>query len=167
MTVPTPASPLRPRMADHGPLAWAFFTANRAVVGYAGDLLRELGLHPGWDFLLMQLFDRGEQLQSDLLKAVGLDHSTLSKSLRRMQEAGLVVRRPADHDRRAMVVGLTEKGEALREPLACQLGTLEEAFAGFREEGSRDAMIAALAEIESNLVRQRAEHAVQRGRGRT
>lgn len=30
----------------------------------------------------------------------GLNHSTVSKSLRRMQEAGLLTREPASHDRR-------------------------------------------------------------------
>jgi len=48
--------------------------------------------------------------QSELLAAVGLDHSTVSKSLRRMQEAGLLTREPAEHDRRVMRVSLTDKG---------------------------------------------------------
>jgi DNA-binding MarR family transcriptional regulator len=81
-------------------------------------MLREMDLHPGQELLLMQLLDRDGQTQSELLESVGLDHSTVSKSLRRMQDAGLLVREPAEHDRRVMVVHLTDKGRAMREPLA-------------------------------------------------
>jgi DNA-binding MarR family transcriptional regulator len=43
-----------------------------------------------------------------LLAAVGLDRSTVSKSLRRMQEAGLLTREPSEQDRRVLRVLLTE-----------------------------------------------------------
>lgn len=74
----------------------------------------------------MQLFDRDGQTQSELLETVGLDHSTVSKSLRRMQEAGLLTREPAAHDRRVMVVRLTDEGRALREPITDMWRSLEE-----------------------------------------
>ena len=77
----------------------------------------------------MHLLDRDGQTQSELLDSVGLDHSTVSKSLRRMQDAGLLVREPADHDRRVMVVHLTDKGRAMREPLAAMWRDLEETSA--------------------------------------
>ena len=74
----------------------------------------------------MHLHDRDGQTQSELHASVGLDHSTVSKALRRMQDAGLLVREPAEHDRRVMVVHLTDKGRATREPLATMWRTLEE-----------------------------------------
>jgi DNA-binding MarR family transcriptional regulator len=85
-----------------------------------------MDLHPGQELLLMHLLDRDGQTQSELLDSVGLDHSTVSKSLRRMQDAGLLVREPARHDRRILVVHLTDKGRAMREPLATMWRTLEE-----------------------------------------
>ena len=93
-------------------------------------MLREVDLHPGQELLLMHLFDRDGQTQAELVESVGLDHSTVSKSLRRMQDAGLVIREPAEHDRRVMVVHLTDKGRAMREPIATLWQTLEEASAG-------------------------------------
>jgi DNA-binding MarR family transcriptional regulator len=42
-----------------------------------------------------------------------------------MQDAGLVVREPAEYDRRVMVVHLTDKGRAMREPLAAMWRDLE------------------------------------------
>ncbi|MFI2235611.1 MarR family winged helix-turn-helix transcriptional regulator [Streptomyces chrestomyceticus] len=94
--------------------------------GHAAAMLRTLDLHLGQELLLMQLFDHDSQTQSELLERVGLDHSTVSKSLRHMQEAGLVTREPAAHDRRVMVVSLTDTGRALQEPIADMWRTLEQ-----------------------------------------
>ncbi|MEU4700688.1 MarR family winged helix-turn-helix transcriptional regulator [Nonomuraea dietziae] len=118
-----------PTTAGKGPMSYAIFQLARAHRAHAAALLRAMDLHPGQELLLMQLFDRDGQTQSELLESVGLDHSTVSKSLRRMQDAGLVVREPAAHDRRVMVVHLTDKGRAMREPIAALWQTLEETSA--------------------------------------
>ncbi|WP_247041486.1 MarR family winged helix-turn-helix transcriptional regulator [Arthrobacter rhizosphaerae] len=115
-----------PTTFDQGPVSYAIFQLARAHRGFAAGLLRQLDLHPGQELVLMHLFDRDGQTQSELLASVGLDHSTLSKTLRRMQDAGLLVRQPADHDRRVMVVHLTDKGRAMREPITSMWQTLEE-----------------------------------------
>jgi DNA-binding MarR family transcriptional regulator len=126
--MPDPATRV-PSMAGEGPMSYAIFELARAHRGRAAAMLRKMDLHPGQELLLMHLFDREGQTQSELLDAVGLDHSTVSKSLRRMQEAGLLVREPAEHDRRVMVVHLTDKGRAMREPLAAMWRALEETSA--------------------------------------
>jgi MarR family transcriptional regulator, organic hydroperoxide resistance regulator len=115
----------QPSTADGGRLSYAIFTLARAHRGFAATMLRDLGLHPGQELLLMQLMDRDGQTQSELLDSVGLDHSTVSKSLRRMQEAGLLRREPAERDRRVLHVWLTDKGRAMREPLAAMWSALE------------------------------------------
>ncbi|MFD5234598.1 MarR family winged helix-turn-helix transcriptional regulator [Streptomyces qaidamensis] len=126
--MPTP-EPRIPTTAGAGPMSYAIFQLARAHRAYAAAMLREMDLHPGQELLLMQLLDRDGQTQSELLDSVGLDHSTVSKSLRRMQDAGLLVREPAAHDRRVMVVHLTDKGRAMREPLAAMWRALEETSA--------------------------------------
>lgn len=73
----------------------------------------------------MRLFDRDGQTQAELQQTVGLDHSTVSRSIRRMEDAGLVTRARAEHDRRAVVVSLTADGEALRRPVADLWTTLD------------------------------------------
>ena len=123
--MPSP-TPQIPTTFDEGPVSYAIFQLARAHRGYAIALLRQMDLYPGQELLLMHLHDRDGQTQSDLLARVGLDHSTVSKALRRMQDAGLLVREPAEHDRRVMVVQLTDKGRAMREPLAAMWRTLEE-----------------------------------------
>jgi DNA-binding MarR family transcriptional regulator len=126
--MPTP-EPRTPTTAGAGPMSYAIFQLARAHRAYAATMLREMDLHPGQELLLMHLLDRDGQTQSELLDSVGLDHSTVSKSLRRMQDAGLLVREPAAHDRRVMVVHLTDKGRAMREPLAALWQALEETSA--------------------------------------
>jgi DNA-binding MarR family transcriptional regulator len=118
-----------PGAVRQGRLSYAVFELGRTHRSRAAALLRGMNLHPGQELLLMQLFDRDGQTQSELLEAVGLDHSTVSKSLRRMQEAGLLTRRPADHDRRVMIVHLTPEGRALEAPITGMWRTLEEASA--------------------------------------
>lgn len=114
-----------PSTAGDGQLSYAVFQLARAHRGYAAVMLREMDLHPGQELLLMQLFDKDGQTQSELLESVGLDHSTVSKSLHRMQDAGLLTREPAEHDRRAMIVRLTDKGRAMKKPIAAMWQTLE------------------------------------------
>ncbi|MEU9190488.1 MarR family winged helix-turn-helix transcriptional regulator [Streptomyces sp. NPDC048484] len=126
--MPTP-EPRIPTAAGAGPMSYAIFQLARAHRAYAAALLREMDLHPGQELLLMHLLDRDGQTQSELLDSVGLDHSTVSKALRRMQDAGLVIREPAAHDRRVMVVHLTDKGRAMREPIAALWQALEETSA--------------------------------------
>jgi len=115
----------RPHTADTGPVSYAIFALARVHRAHAASLLRDLGLHPGQELLIMRLLDRDGQTQSELLDTVGLDHSTVSKSLRRMQDAGLVTRTPAEHDRRVMHVHLTDRAKALRQPIAEIWATLE------------------------------------------
>jgi DNA-binding MarR family transcriptional regulator len=119
-------APHVPALAGEGPLSYAIFELARTHRGHAAAMLRKMDLHPGQELLLMHLFDRDGQTQSELLERVGVDHSTVSKALRRMQDAGLLVREPAAHDRRVMVVHLTDKGRALREPVAAMWRDLEE-----------------------------------------
>ncbi|MFF4982945.1 MarR family winged helix-turn-helix transcriptional regulator [Streptomyces sp. NPDC001046] len=114
-----------PGAAAEGPLSYAIFQLARAHRAHAAAMLRAMNLHPGQELLLMQLFDHDGRTQAELLERAGLDHSTVSKSLRRMQEAGLLTREPAPHDRRVMVVRLTDTGRALEEPIAEMWRSLE------------------------------------------
>jgi DNA-binding MarR family transcriptional regulator len=125
MTRPRPESGC-PTTASGGRLSYAIFRLARAHRGLAGVYLRELGLHPGQELLLMELLDDDGRTQSELLASVGLDHSTVSKSLCRMQEAGLLTRVADERDRRVWRVWLTERGRAMREPLRAMWSRLEQ-----------------------------------------
>jgi DNA-binding MarR family transcriptional regulator len=133
--------PQLPNCAANGPLSFAIFALARAHRSFAAELLRELGLHPGQELLLMQLLDRDGQTQSDLLDSVGLDHSTVSKSLTRMQGAGLVTRVVDKDDKRVWRVWLTKKGRALRPRIVAMWTSLEHVSVAGLDAASIEAFI--------------------------
>jgi len=75
-----------------------------------GGALRELGLAPGQELLLMQLWDRDGCSQSDLVDRLGLDPSTVTKMLQRLERDGRVCRSRSGDDGRVTIVSLTEAG---------------------------------------------------------
>jgi DNA-binding MarR family transcriptional regulator len=115
----------KPTLVKPAPLGFALLALSRTLHGLTAELLLQLGLYPGQELILMRLFDRDEQSQTSLQQSIGLDHSTVSRSIRRMEDAGLLARRPDPRDKRAMVVSLTEAGRALRPQIAQVWKTLE------------------------------------------
>ncbi|MEV4430252.1 MarR family winged helix-turn-helix transcriptional regulator [Streptomyces sp. NPDC049602] len=79
-----------------------------------GRRLRDLGLYPGQELMMMRLWDCGAVRQSELIQSLGLDPSTVTKMLQRMEHCGYVRRSPDPADRRAVLVEATEQGLALR-----------------------------------------------------
>jgi len=138
--------------ASWGPLSHAVFQLARAHRAHAADLLRRHGLHPGQELVLMQLFQQDSQTQGALLDAAGLDHSTLSRSLTRMEAAGLVRRSVSPTDRRALVVSLTAKGKRLREPLREVWTELERTTSAGLTPAERDELIRSLAGLRQAIV---------------
>jgi DNA-binding MarR family transcriptional regulator len=139
-----------PTVAD-APMSEALFRAARVHRIMAGSLLRDTGLYPGQELLMMQLWERGEQRQADLIKTLGLDPSTVTKMLQRLEQSGFVTRKPSPDDRRAVVVSATRAGQALRDQVRKAWSDLEGVTAaGFTEAEYRQAM-QVLARIEANL----------------
>ena len=74
------------------------------------------GLQPGWFELLAALRRAGPPYAlrpTDLMEATMLSSGGITKRLDRLQEAGLVERRPNPDDRRGALVRLTRKGRAV------------------------------------------------------
>ncbi|MFD4990297.1 MarR family winged helix-turn-helix transcriptional regulator [Streptomyces sp. NPDC058374] len=118
----------------------------------AGRALRETGLYPGQEIVLGHLWEAGRPVrQSELIKAVELDPSTVTKTLQRLEQAGHVSRTPDPADRRAVLVEAT--------PLSCGLSRqVEAAWAGLEEyalagltRADRAELGRLLAAVEANL----------------
>ncbi|MEU9235728.1 MarR family winged helix-turn-helix transcriptional regulator [Streptomyces subrutilus] len=119
-----PACPVPGAVLD-GPVSHAISRVARLHRIAAGRALRDLGLHPGQEFLMMHLWDSGAVRQSELIKAVGLDPSTVTKMLQRLEQAGHVRRRPDPADRRASLVEATETSCGLLVEVRRAWGELE------------------------------------------
>ena len=133
-------------------MSYAIFTLARAHRSYAAELLRDLGLHPGQELLLMQLLDRDGQTQSELLDSVGLDHSTVSKSLGRMEEAGLLTRLPDEIDKRVLRVRLTRKGLAMRSRIESMWTELERVSVANLDASTIESFTKLAARIQRSIV---------------
>lgn len=76
--------------------------------------LRQLGLAPGQELMLMRLWHSGPQKQSALAAMLGVANPTIAKMVTRLEQAGFVARQKPPGDARAVLVTLTEAGQALR-----------------------------------------------------
>lgn len=79
----------------------------------AGAQLAPLGLHPGQEVLLLELDAEGPRTQGQLATAGHCEPPTITNSVRKLEAAGLVLRRRSPTDARATIVELTDRGRAL------------------------------------------------------
>jgi len=66
--------------------------------------LAPFGIHPGHKLLLLELEAEGPRTQAELAAATGYEAPTITLSVRQLEAAGLVVRRPSPTDGRATIV---------------------------------------------------------------
>jgi DNA-binding MarR family transcriptional regulator len=94
--------------------------------------LAEFGLYLGQEMILMQLWKEDGMTQTCLSGRVGIDISTMTKALQRMERYGLIERRPDCADHRASHVFLTEQGRTLEREITTLWQQVEECtFANF------------------------------------
>ncbi|WP_406150155.1 MarR family winged helix-turn-helix transcriptional regulator [Streptomyces sp. NBC_01012] len=140
-----------PGAALGGPVSHAVSRVARLHRITAGRLLKGLGLYPGQEFLMMHLWDTGAVRQAELIKAVDLDPSTVTKMLQRLEQAGHVRRRPDPDDRRAVLVEATEESCALYTEVRGAWSGLEEHTLAGLGPAERAELTRLLAKVESNL----------------
>jgi len=102
----------KPDAEQRYPVSFSIFLLARSHRALAGQMLRDIGLYPGQEIMLLQLWDKDGQSQQSLGRTIGVDHSTVAKSVKRLEEAGLVTRTRSSEDGRVTLVWLTEAGRA-------------------------------------------------------
>lgn len=103
-----------PKVVKQYPVGFAVAGMARARRALAASMLADIGLYPGQEILLMQLDHKQGQSQKSLSDFLRIDQSTVAKSVSRLEKAGLVTRRKAEHDERISLITLTGLGEELR-----------------------------------------------------
>ncbi|MFD5700051.1 MarR family winged helix-turn-helix transcriptional regulator [Streptomyces lasiicapitis] len=140
-----------PLAAQDGPVSMTISRVARLHRIAAGKLLKGLGLYPGQEFVMMHLWDAGPVRQSDLIKAVDLDPSTVTKMLQRLEQAGHVRRRPDPDDRRAVLVEATDASCGLLTEVRRSWGELEDHTLAGLDLDERAELARLLARVETNL----------------
>ena len=117
----------------------------------AGALLAPLGIHAGQEVILFQLADRGALSQVELAAGSGCEPPTITHSVRKLEAAGLVVRRPSPTDGRVVLVELTERARELTPRLQRAWQELAERSVAELDGTSVEELTAALVDLAASL----------------
>ncbi|MFJ8114135.1 MarR family winged helix-turn-helix transcriptional regulator [Streptomyces sp. NPDC096132] len=155
---PSPVSEPLPNAVVAGPVSHAILRVARLHRMLAGQLLRQVGLHPSQELVMMQLWERGPQRQTDLVRLLGSDAATMTRTIRRLENAGFVRRHPSPTDKRATIVEPTAASNALRNEVERAWLDLETSVAGDMTAAQQEEAIEVLGRIEESLARATAQH---------
>ncbi|AUA14697.1 transcriptional regulator SlyA [Streptomyces malaysiensis subsp. malaysiensis] len=145
--VPMPAS------VRAGAMSHAIFRVARLHRMLAGQLLRRVGLHTGQELVMMQLWDRGPQRQTDLVRLLGSDAATMTRTIRRLEHAGFVRRCPCADDKRVTIIEPTTASLALRHEVEQIWAELERGVTDDLTPDQQTEAIDVLERIEQSLAR--------------
>jgi DNA-binding MarR family transcriptional regulator len=119
----------------------------------AGHLLREVGLHPGQEIVMMHLWQAGPQRQADLVRVLDSDAATMTRTIRRLETAGFVRRVPTPADKRSWLIEPTTASIVLRERVQGIWAELEDAAVGGLGAADRQTIEQSLLTLEARLSR--------------
>jgi len=142
-----------PTAASSGPISHAIFRVARLHRMIAGHLLREVGLHPGQEIVMMHLWQTGPQRQVDLVRVLDSDAATMTRTIRRLEKAGFVRRVATPADKRAFLVEPTPASIPLRHRVEAIWAQLEDAAVGDLDDAGRQVVEDSLLTLEARLSR--------------
>ena len=118
---------------------YALAKVCKAHRGNVGGMLAEFGLHIGQEMVLIELWQNDGLRGGELACRLGVEPPTITKMLRRLENFGLVERRPDSTDARSFRVHLTQEGRALEEPVSrCFVRAEEKTLAGLDPSERRE-----------------------------
>lgn len=118
-------------------LCFALTVASRSVVGAYKPVLDKLGLtHPQY-LVMLCLWETAPRTLRSISDALAQAPATISPLLRRLEEAGFITRQRVDGNERALAVGLTPAGAALRQQALAVPGTMMERLGLTRDQVSQ------------------------------
>jgi DNA-binding MarR family transcriptional regulator len=96
-------------------ISWLIVQVCKAHRAQAQSNLADIGLHPGQEMFLMQLWQQDGLTQSQLAETLCVQPPTIHKMLSRMEASGLVRRETDAEDSRVSRVYLTAEARKLRD----------------------------------------------------
>jgi MarR family transcriptional regulator, organic hydroperoxide resistance regulator len=101
--------------ADRPDLTWLLHRAAQHMRAGLDQAAQAHGLAGARDWIVLSALAAGpRQTQLALAQSLGLDKTTMTSLLDRMEGRGLIVRRPDRHDRRARIPELTADGRRVQ-----------------------------------------------------
>ncbi|OUC91314.1 MarR family winged helix-turn-helix transcriptional regulator [Streptosporangium minutum] len=128
-------------------------------------LLGEIDLYPGQERVMTAIWENGPQSQNALARIVGIDVSTMTKSLQRLERSGFVRRSPCPTNRRVSIVDTTPEGDALRPRIDRVLSEVHARMTRGLTPEQTDQLRSLLGVVRGNICREAAPDAGPAGPG--
>src|SRR5687768_5445597 len=148
-----PKNPRTPEAAAGGPVSHTIFRLAKAHRALAAQLLREVGLHPGQQVLMMLHRDRGPLRQACLAEEFDTDSASMTRTVQRLERAGYVRRVPDPSDGRATLVEPTPASIGLRHQVEQIWTRLERLTVADLTPEQQESALAGLCRMEDTLLR--------------
>ena len=139
-------------LAELAPMSHAVFRVARLHKMMAGQLLRGIGLYPAQELVMMRLWTEGPQRHCDLVRMLESEAPTMTRTIQRLEKAGLVRTTRSIADRRSIIVEATDESLSLRKAVEDAWRELEARTVGGLTKAQRNEVLDALARLEKNLV---------------
>jgi len=102
-----------------GQLCFSLYSASMAITRVYKPILDRLGITYPQYLVLHALWETDGRTVGGIGERLGLESSTITPLVKRLEAAGLVVRKRNPEDERQVQVFLTEAGRAIREECGC------------------------------------------------
>ena len=96
-------------------VCFPLYACAKELVRQYTPYLKELGLTYTQYIVMMVLWERGEVSSRDLADCLHLDYGTLTPVLKRLEQAGYILRERSSEDERLLTISITEKGSGLKD----------------------------------------------------
>jgi MarR family transcriptional regulator, organic hydroperoxide resistance regulator len=126
-----PAGPCAAVAGAKDDLTWLLHRCAQRMRGALDEAAREHGLSGARDWIVLSAIAAGpRQTQLALAHSLGLDKTTMTSLLDRLEAEGLVTREQDRRDRRARIPGLTEAGTRVQHEVIAARDRAEAAVLG-------------------------------------
>jgi MarR family transcriptional regulator, organic hydroperoxide resistance regulator len=130
----------------------ALFTQAAKLLREAADeAMSRHGVRVGQHIVLGVLWEEDGLTPGEVARRLGAATPTIVNTATRMEEAGLIVRRPDPADARLVRLYLTPRARAAREPVRAARAALERRATGTLTAAERDQLRSALTKIIAQL----------------
>lgn len=130
-------------------LCFRLYTASRLVTQAYRPLLDKLSITYPQYLVMMILWENDNVCISTITERLLLETNTVTPLLKRMEELGLIKRKPGKEDARQKIISLTAKGKALQNKAtkvpSCLVNEMVQKHVNLKELGS-------IAPILDNLI---------------
>jgi MarR family transcriptional regulator, organic hydroperoxide resistance regulator len=105
-------------------LCFALYACSKEVAKAYRDKLAPFGITYPQYLILSVLWDQDYRSVTEIGQELQLDSGTLTPMLKRLEEAGWIIRSRHKPDERRVYIELTEKGSALKHDAACSVADI-------------------------------------------